>query len=54
MQVDPHMQDVLLMMIAQTFAKKLWLRSLPRLICLTLIPGVDVWLLRQVHRTSNV
>jgi hypothetical protein len=38
----------------QTFARNLWLSILPSLVGLTVIPGADVWLLRQVHQTSPV
>jgi len=38
----------------QTFARNLWLSLLPSLIRLAVIPGVDTWLLRQVHRPNHV
>jgi hypothetical protein len=37
----------------QTFARKLWLALLPRLVSLAAIGGFDAWLLRHVHRAKS-
>ena len=38
-------------MSEQTFARAILLSLLPSLVSLTVIPRLDAWLLRQVHRT---